>query len=142
MRAERLGIVAPNLLVLSETSLERIIEHVKNIQPGLLVIDSIQTIFSPTIPSAPGSIAQVRESSGSIIVLAKKTGQPILPFTITAERFWEAKKSWDGFQVPYPFSRARVAIAPPIFVPADADENSLNTKRDELQRALDDINAG
>ncbi len=74
MRAERLGIVAPNLLVLSETSLERIIEHVKHIQPGLLVIDSIQTIFSPTIPSAPGSIAQVRESSGSIIVLAKKTG--------------------------------------------------------------------
>src|SRR5918999_5287542 len=47
MRAERLGIVAPNLLVLSETSLERIIEHVKHIQPGLLVIDSIQTIFSP-----------------------------------------------------------------------------------------------
>ena len=74
MRAERLGIIAPNLLVLSETSLERIIEHVKHIQPGLLVIDSIQTIFSPTIPSAPGSIAQVRESSGSIIVLAKKTG--------------------------------------------------------------------
>jgi DNA repair protein RadA/Sms len=74
MRAERLGIVAPNLLVLSETSLERIIEHVKHIKPGLLVIDSIQTIFSPTIPSAPGSIAQVRESSGSIIVLAKKTG--------------------------------------------------------------------
>jgi DNA repair protein RadA/Sms len=74
MRAERLGIVAPNLLVLSETALERIIEQVKKIKPGLLVIDSIQTIFSSTNPSAPGSIAQVRESSGSIIVLAKKTG--------------------------------------------------------------------
>jgi DNA repair protein RadA/Sms len=74
MRAERLGIVAPNLLILSETSLERIIEQVKKIKPGLLVIDSIQTIFSSSIPSAPGSIAQVRESSGSIIVLAKKTG--------------------------------------------------------------------
>ena len=74
MRAERLGIAAPNLLILSETSLERIIEQVKKIKPGLLVIDSIQTIFSSTLPSAPGSIAQVRESSGSIIVLAKKTG--------------------------------------------------------------------
>src|SRR5574339_529798 len=74
MRAERLGVDAPNLLVLSETSLERILEHVKKIKPGLLVIDSVQTMFSSTIPSAPGSIAQVRETSGSIIVLAKKTG--------------------------------------------------------------------
>ena len=74
MRAERLGIIAPNLLILSETALERIIEQVKKIKPGLLVIDSIQTIFSSTNPSAPGSIAQVRESSGSIIVVAKKTG--------------------------------------------------------------------
>lgn len=74
MRAERLGIAAPNLLILSETSLERIIEQVKRIKPDVLVIDSIQTIFSSSIPSAPGSIAQVRESSGSIIVLAKKTG--------------------------------------------------------------------
>src|SRR5918992_2521368 len=74
MRAERLGIEAPNLLILSETSLERILEHVKKIKPGLLVIDSVQTMFSSAIPSAPGSIAQVREASGAIIVLAKKTG--------------------------------------------------------------------
>ncbi len=74
MRAERLGCDAPNLLVLSETSLERILEQIKKIKPGLLVIDSVQTIFSSAIPSAPGSIAQVRETSGSIIVLAKKTG--------------------------------------------------------------------
>jgi DNA repair protein RadA/Sms len=74
MRAERLGIAAPNLLVLSETSLERIIEQVKRIKPAVLVVDSIQTIFTASLPSAPGSIAQVRESSGSIIILAKKTG--------------------------------------------------------------------
>jgi DNA repair protein RadA/Sms len=74
MRAERLGIAAPHLLILSETSLERILDHVKRIKPAVLVIDSIQTIFTSTLPSAPGSIAQVRESSGSIIVLAKKTG--------------------------------------------------------------------
>ncbi len=74
LRAERLGIAAPNLLVLSETSLERIIEQVKRIKPSVFVVDSIQTVFTPSLPSAPGSIAQVRESSGSIIVLAKKTG--------------------------------------------------------------------
>jgi DNA repair protein RadA/Sms len=74
LRAERLGIAAPNLLILSETSLERILDHVKKIKPAVLVIDSIQTIFTSTLPSAPGSIAQVRESSGSVIVLAKKTG--------------------------------------------------------------------
>jgi len=74
MRAERLGIDAPNLLILSETSLERILDQIKKIKPGLLVIDSVQTIFSSAIPSAPGSIAQVREASGAIIVLAKKTG--------------------------------------------------------------------
>ncbi len=74
MRAERLGIGSPNLLVLSETSLEKIIEHIKKLQPSVLVIDSVQTIFSSSLPSAPGSLSQVRESSGSIIVLAKKSG--------------------------------------------------------------------
>ena len=73
IRAERLGITAPNLLVLSETSLERILDQVKKLKPAVLVIDSIQTIFTSSLPSAPGSVAQVRETSGSIIVSAKKT---------------------------------------------------------------------
>ncbi|MEP6742982.1 MAG: lysophospholipid acyltransferase family protein [bacterium] len=93
------------------------------------------TAFTIDGPKGPRYVAKM-----GAVLLAKKTGQPILPFTITADRSWEAKKSWDGFQVPYPFSRARVMIAPPIFVPADADENTLNAKRDELQQALDDIN--
>ncbi|MDQ1638153.1 MAG: hypothetical protein QOF62_1492 [Pyrinomonadaceae bacterium] len=93
------------------------------------------TAFTIDGPKGPRYIAKM-----GAVLLAKKTGQPILPFTITADHFWEAKKSWDGFQVPYPFSRACVTIAPPIFVPADADETTLNAKRDELQRALDVIN--
>jgi lysophospholipid acyltransferase (LPLAT)-like uncharacterized protein len=72
------------------------------------------------------------------VLLAKKTGNPILPFTITADRFWEAKKSWDGFQVPKPFTRARVDIAEPIYVASDAGEDELKAKRDELQSALDE----
>jgi len=93
------------------------------------------TAFTIDGPKGPRYIAKM-----GAVLLAKKTGQPILPFTISTGRFWEAKKSWDGFQVPYPFSRARVMIAPPIFVPADADEKTLNAKRDELQQALDEIN--
>jgi DNA repair protein RadA/Sms len=74
MRAERLGVTSPSLLILSETSLERIIEQIKKLKPSILVIDSIQTIFSSNLPSAPGSIGQVRECSGAIVVLAKKIG--------------------------------------------------------------------
>src|SRR5712664_1823322 len=86
-------------------------------------------------PKGPRYVAKM-----GAVLLAKKTGQPILPFTITAERLWEAKKSWDGFQVPKPFARAHALIAPPIFVPADADEALLNSKRDELQESLDELN--
>ena len=73
------------------------------------------------------------------VLLAKKTGAPVLPFTINAAHYYAAP-SWDRFQVPLPFTRARVLIAPPIYVPADADEALLNAKRDELQHALDSIN--
>ena len=73
------------------------------------------------------------------VLLARKTGQPILPFTITARHFWEAKKSWDRTQAPLPFTRALVDIAPPIFVSAEANKEEVEAKRDELQAALDDL---
>jgi len=92
------------------------------------------TAFTIDGPKGPVYVAKM-----GAVLLAKKTGHPILPFAITAERFWKAKKSWDRFQVPKPFSRARVEIAPPIFVAPDADDKELNVKRDELQRALDKI---
>jgi lysophospholipid acyltransferase (LPLAT)-like uncharacterized protein len=71
------------------------------------------------------------------ILLAKKTGHPVLPFTISAKSFWEIRSTWDRTQIPKPFTRARVIIAPPIYVAADADDDALNAKRDELQRTLD-----
>jgi lysophospholipid acyltransferase (LPLAT)-like uncharacterized protein len=92
------------------------------------------TAFTIDGPKGPRYVAKM-----GAVLLAKKTGNPILPFTITAKEFWEARKSWDGFQVPKPFSRARVDIAAPIYVPADADEAELKAKRDELQRALEEI---
>jgi lysophospholipid acyltransferase (LPLAT)-like uncharacterized protein len=92
------------------------------------------TAFTIDGPKGPVYIAKM-----GAVLLAKKTGHPVLPFTITPDRFWEAKKSWDGFQVPKPFTRALVGIAPPIFVPSNADEDQLKKKRDELQRALDEL---
>lgn len=76
------------------------------------------------------------EAKTGALLLAKKTGQAVLPFSVNAESFWEVK-SWDRFQIPRPFTRAIVRIAPPIRVPADADDAALAEKRDELQRALD-----
>src|SRR6267378_8303399 len=92
------------------------------------------TAFTIDGPKGPRYVAKM-----GAVLLAKKTGQPILPFTITADNFWEAKKSWDGFQVPKPFTRARVDIAEPIYVSADAGQEELQAKRDELQHALDEI---
>ena len=92
------------------------------------------TAFTIDGPKGPVYVAKM-----GAVLLAKKTGHPILPFSITAGKFWEAKKSWDGFQVPKPFGRALVGIAPVIFVPSDADEDELKAKRDELQRALDQL---
>jgi hypothetical protein len=82
-------------------------------------------------PRGPKYVAKL-----GAVLLAKKTGFPILPFSITARRFWHAK-SWDEFQLPAPFSRALVSIAPPIHVPADADEANLEAKQAELQASLD-----
>ena len=91
------------------------------------------TAFTIDGPKGPRYVAKM-----GAVLLAKKTGQPIVPFTITTAKHWEAK-SWDGFQVPFPFTTARVEIAPPIYVTADADDETLSAKRDELQNALDKI---
>src|SRR5437870_5071566 len=90
--------------------------------------------FTVDGPKGPPYVAKMGP-----VLLAKKTGNPMLPFTITPKKFWQITSSWDRTQVPRPFTRARVLIAAPIFVPADADEDLLATKRDELQRALDEL---
>jgi DNA repair protein RadA/Sms len=76
MRAERLAIHAENLFLLAETCIERLFEKAKTLAPRLLVVDSIQTIYSDVLPSAPGSIGQVREVSAQLLRWAKETGTP------------------------------------------------------------------
>jgi DNA repair protein RadA/Sms len=78
LRAERLNTNNSNCLFLSETSLEFIIAQTEQIKPELLIIDSIQTIFTETIESSPGSVSQVRECTSAILKFAKKTGVAVI----------------------------------------------------------------
>jgi len=77
IRGERLGIRGANVLVLSETSLEKILNDITKHNPAVLVIDSIQAVFTSELQSPPGSISQVRDSSARLMQLAKGTGIPI-----------------------------------------------------------------
>ena len=77
MRAERLNKLSEKLLIMTETNLEQIIVAAIRLKPALMIIDSIQTMYSSEIPSAPGSVGQVRESTGKLLRLAKESGIPI-----------------------------------------------------------------
>lgn len=77
LRGERLGLQADHLYVLAETCLETIFDIIDRLTPSAVVVDSIQTIFSEKIESAPGSISQVREAAAQFLLLAKGEGIPI-----------------------------------------------------------------
>lgn len=78
LRAERLGNDEGNCLILCETSLEQIFVQIKNVEPDLVIIDSIQTIYTENVESSPGSITQVRECSASILRYAKESHTPVI----------------------------------------------------------------
>jgi hypothetical protein len=72
------------------------------------------------------------------IILAKKTGNPILPFIIEPKSFWQAK-SWDKMHVPKPFTRTLLIIGEPIYVASDATDEGVTAKLAELQHSLDEL---
>ena len=78
LRAERIGKVADNTFILCETNLESIFNHIENLQPEIVIIDSIQTIATPDIESAAGSVSQVRECAASLLRYAKQSGVPVI----------------------------------------------------------------
>jgi lysophospholipid acyltransferase (LPLAT)-like uncharacterized protein len=73
------------------------------------------------------------------VILARRTGKKISVFHVGLERAHTFRKSWDLFQLPYPFSRAVMFVAPPISVPEDADAIVMKRKQDELQAALERV---
>jgi lysophospholipid acyltransferase (LPLAT)-like uncharacterized protein len=91
------------------------------------------TAFTIDGPKGPPYVAKM-----GAVLLAKKSGHPVLPVTMALARYWTLP-SWDKFQIPKPFTRAKVFVAEPLYVPKDADEDMLNAKRDELQHTLDNL---
>lgn len=77
MRGMRIGAQSPDILVLVEIALEEILESITSLKPAVVVVDSIQTIYSAELSSAPGSVGQVRECSERLILLSKKSGIPL-----------------------------------------------------------------
>lgn len=71
-----------------------------------------------------------------VAFLAKKTGNPVLPFILQPKSYFELK-SWDRMQIPRPFTRAVVVIGEPIYVDADASEAEMKAKLSEIQQSLD-----
>lgn len=77
LRGERLGVNPAGLYLLSETNLERIFDEINKLQPQAIIIDSVQTMFSEKLESAPGSVSQVREVAGQFLLLAKNLTVPV-----------------------------------------------------------------
>lgn len=80
MRAERIGKIGEELLLLCETNLETIKSAIQRVKPEAVVIDSIQTMYNETVGSAPGSVSQVRESTSLLMQIAK--GMEITVFIV------------------------------------------------------------
>jgi DNA repair protein radA len=79
MRALRISDTIPeNIVILSETSIEKIFNSIKEVKPELLVIDSIQTVATETVASSAGSISQIRESAAALLQLAKSSDIPVI----------------------------------------------------------------
>jgi len=78
LRAERLEESSGNLFIVCETNLEQIFVHINNLKPDILIIDSIQTVYTERVESSPGSVSQVRECSVSLLKFAKETSTPTL----------------------------------------------------------------
>jgi lysophospholipid acyltransferase (LPLAT)-like uncharacterized protein len=98
--------------------------------------DGLDTAFTIDGPRGPRFVAK----RGSVL-LSKATGAAILCFHVAPEKAHVFKKSWDMNQIPYPFTRAAVFIAPPIVVPPQADIREQAEKIKEVQTVLDDLRA-
>ncbi|MDX2089035.1 MAG: DNA repair protein RadA [Kofleriaceae bacterium] len=78
MRARRVNATVPALALVAETDVEKILAHATKARPGILAVDSIQTVYTPLLDSIPGSLAQVRECAGRLMQFAKTTGTPTI----------------------------------------------------------------
>lgn len=78
------------------------------------------------------------EAKSGAVLLAKKTGNPILPFIVHPRKYWTVN-SWDKLQIPRPFTRSLVIFGEPIYVGQNATDDEIEAKRNDLQRELDQL---
>jgi lysophospholipid acyltransferase (LPLAT)-like uncharacterized protein len=104
-----------------------LIEMVKLMKRGF------QCGFAIDGPKGPKYIAK-----SGVCLLAKKTGNPIMPFIVFPQKYWTIN-SWDKLQIPKPFTRALVKIGEPIYVEKAANDEDIENKRLELQKILDEL---
>ena len=78
MRADRLGGDASNCYIYSETRLESILDEARSLQPQLMVVDSVQTMFTEEVESSPGSVSQIKEVAAGLLRFAKESGIPVI----------------------------------------------------------------
>jgi len=100
----------------------------KSLEEGRNVAFTIDGPRGPRYVAKPGPV-----------ILARRTGKPISVFHIGVKRAWTFTKSWDLFQIPWPFSPIVLVVAPPIRVPVDADAETLKQKQNEMQAALERV---
>ncbi|MGH9407452.1 MAG: lysophospholipid acyltransferase family protein [Terriglobia bacterium] len=105
-----------------------LVEMIQGLRRGCDAAFTIDGPRGPRFLAKPGSV-----------ILAKAAGAAILCFHIAPLRAYCFRKSWDLLQLPRPFTTAALLIAPPIFVPADADDAAQAAKLHEVQRALDEL---
>ena len=91
--------------------------------------------FTVDGPRGPRGVAK-----NGVLLLSKKTAQPVVPICFTAEKFWTVK-SWDKLRIPRPFSRALVSLGEPFTIREAANETALENERERLQTALDRLAA-
>ncbi|MDH4230831.1 MAG: DNA repair protein RadA [Nitrospirota bacterium] len=77
MRADRLSVNSDGIILLPETSLEGILDVAAKLSPHAMVVDSIQTVYTQEVPSAPGSVGQVRECAAKLMLFAKRSQMPV-----------------------------------------------------------------
>lgn len=78
LRAQRLGIAAPNLVIQADTSLDNILSEAHKRRPALVIVDSIQTMYSQSVEGTPGSLSQIREGTSRLMTFAKSEAIPVI----------------------------------------------------------------
>jgi lysophospholipid acyltransferase (LPLAT)-like uncharacterized protein len=109
----------------SRGGVKALVEMIRHMRRGLPMA------FTVDGPRGPRYVAKTGP-----ILLAKKTGNPILPFSVECSSFWTVN-SWDRMQIPKPFTKARFILGEPIYVSAEMNDEELRSKLLELQASLD-----